>query len=95
MEFPIATSSGAVLNLVGYRCIHNRSRGPGKGDIRYHPDVTADEVRALASWMTWKSAVVGVPFGGAKGGVVCDPKQVGQDGRALLSHRPADGRLFD
>ena len=74
VEFPISTNSGEVLNFVGYRCIHSRSRGPGKGGIRYHPDVTADEVRALASWMTWKCAIVDVPFGGAKGGVVCDPK---------------------
>jgi glutamate dehydrogenase (NAD(P)+) len=74
IEFPIATSSGEVHNFVGYRCVHSRVRGPGKGGIRYHPDVTPDEIRALASWMTWKCAVVDVPFGGAKGGVVCDPR---------------------
>jgi glutamate dehydrogenase (NAD(P)+) len=78
VEFPIATSSGEVHNFVGYRAIHSRARGPGKGGIRYHPDVTADEVRALASWMTWKCAVVGIPFGGAKGGVVCDPKSLSE-----------------
>jgi len=76
VEFAISTSSGDVRNFVGYRAVHNRARGPGKGGIRYHPDVTLDEVRALASWMTWKCAVVGVPFGGAKGGVVCDPKKL-------------------
>jgi len=76
VEFPIETSDGNVRNFVGYRVLHNRIRGPGKGGIRYHPDVTVDEVRALASWMTWKCAVLGVPFGGAKGGVVCDPKQL-------------------
>jgi glutamate dehydrogenase (NAD(P)+) len=75
VEFPIETAEGEVRNYVGYRCLHNRARGPGKGGIRYHPDVTADEVRALASWMTWKCAVLDVPFGGAKGGVVCNPKQ--------------------
>ncbi len=75
VEFPIETVEGGVRNYVGYRCVHNRARGPGKGGVRYHPDVTADEVRALASWMTWKCAVVDVPFGGAKGGVVCDPKK--------------------
>ncbi|MDH3207333.1 MAG: Glu/Leu/Phe/Val dehydrogenase [Gemmatimonadota bacterium] len=78
VEFPIATSSGEVHNFVGYRAVHSRARGPGKGGIRYHPDVTPDEVRALASWMTWKCAVVGIPFGGAKGGVVCDPKQLSE-----------------
>jgi glutamate dehydrogenase (NAD(P)+) len=76
VEFPIETSSGEVRNFVGYRAVHNRVRGPGKGGIRYHPDVTADEVRALACWMTWKTAVVDVPFGGAKGGVVCNPKKL-------------------
>jgi len=76
VEFPIETQSGEVRNFVGYRAIHNRVRGPGKGGIRYHPGVTADEVLALASWMTWKCAVVDVPFGGAKGGVVCNPKNL-------------------
>ncbi len=75
VEFPIETAEGEVRNYIGYRCVHNRARGPGKGGIRYHPDVTEDEVRALASWMTWKCAVIDVPFGGAKGGVVCNPKQ--------------------
>jgi glutamate dehydrogenase (NAD(P)+) len=76
VEFPIETQGGEVQNFVGYRAIHNSVRGPGKGGIRYHPDVTADEVLALASWMTWKCAVLDVPFGGAKGGVVCNPKEL-------------------
>ncbi len=76
LEFPIETADGAVRMFTGYRVLHNTLRGPGKGGIRYHPDVTLDEVKALASWMTWKCAVAGVPFGGAKGGVVCDPKQL-------------------
>jgi glutamate dehydrogenase/leucine dehydrogenase len=76
LEFPIETSDGAVRMFTGYRVLHNTLRGPGKGGIRYHPDVTLDEVKALASWMTWKCAVAGVPFGGAKGGVVCNPKQL-------------------
>ena len=76
VEFPIETHDGTVRNFVGYRVLHNRARGPGKGGIRYHPDVTVDEVRALATWMTWKCAVVDVPFGGAKGGVVCNPKEL-------------------
>ena len=76
VEFPIETHDGSVHNYVGYRVLHNRARGPGKGGIRYHPDVTVDEVRALATWMTWKCAVLDVPFGGAKGGVVCNPKEL-------------------
>ncbi|MFQ5703727.1 MAG: Glu/Leu/Phe/Val dehydrogenase [Gemmatimonadales bacterium] len=76
VEFPIETHDGSVRTFTGYRVVHSRVRGPGKGGIRYHPDVTADEVRALASWMTWKCAVVDVPFGGAKGGVVCNPKEL-------------------
>lgn len=87
VEFPVATSSGAVLNFVGYRCVHSHSRGPGKGGIRYHPDVTADEIRALASWMTWKCAVVGVPFSGAKGGVVCDPKRLSPEDLRHITRR--------
>jgi glutamate dehydrogenase/leucine dehydrogenase len=75
VEFPIETDDG-VFCFTGYRVLHNSSRGPGKGGIRFHPDVTADEVRALASWMTWKCAIANVPFGGAKGGVACDPKQL-------------------
>ena len=87
VELPISTDSGEVINFVGYRCIHSRSRGPGKGGVRYHPDVTADEVRALASWMTWKCAIVGVPFGGAKGGVVCDPKELSPEDLDRITRR--------
>jgi glutamate dehydrogenase (NAD(P)+) len=87
VEFPIETSSGEVRNFVGYRAVHNRIRGPGKGGIRYHPDVTADEVRALACWMTWKTAVVDVPFGGAKGGVVCNPKRLSKKDIKKLTRR--------
>ncbi|UCF18235.1 MAG: Glu/Leu/Phe/Val dehydrogenase [Gemmatimonadota bacterium] len=87
VEFPIETASGEVRNYVGYRCLHNAARGPGKGGIRYHPDVTADEVRALASWMTWKCAVLDVPFGGAKGGIVCNPKQRTKDDLRKITRR--------
>src|SRR4029077_8287798 len=76
VEFPIEEDDGTVKTYTGYRALHSRVRGPGKGGIRYHPDVTADEVRALASWMTRKCAVADIPFGGAKGGVACDPKQL-------------------
>ena len=87
VEFPIVTSSGEVQNFIGYRAVHNRARGPGKGGIRYHPEVTPDEVRALASWMTWKCAVVSVPFGGAKGAVVCDPKKLSHTDIQHLTRR--------
>lgn len=76
VEFPIEMDDGSVRVFVGYRVVHNRIRGPGKGGVRYHPSVTEDEVRALASWMTWKCAIIDVPFGGAKGGVVCNPKEL-------------------
>ncbi|MDH3208306.1 MAG: Glu/Leu/Phe/Val dehydrogenase [Gemmatimonadota bacterium] len=87
IEFPITTSSGEVKNFIAYRAVHNRARGPGKGGIRYHPEVTADEVRALASWMTWKCAVVDVPFGGAKGGVICNPKELSDEDIRHLTRR--------
>ncbi|TFG66651.1 MAG: Glu/Leu/Phe/Val dehydrogenase [Gemmatimonadales bacterium] len=86
-EFPVATHSGDVRNFTGYRVLHNRARGPGKGGIRYHPDVTLDEVRALASWMTWKCAVMNIPFGGAKGGVICNPKNLTKDDLRMITRR--------
>jgi glutamate dehydrogenase (NAD(P)+) len=87
VEFPIQTHDGNVRNFVGYRVLHNHVRGPGKGGIRYHPDVTLDEVKALASWMTWKCAVADIPFGGAKGGVICDPKQLTKDDLRMITRR--------
>lgn len=72
-NFPVRMDDGTVRNFTGYRVQHNVTRGPGKGGIRYHQDVSLDEVRALAMWMTWKCAVVNIPFGGAKGGVIVDP----------------------
>lgn len=74
VHFPVKMDDGSVKIFTGYRVQHNLTRGPGKGGIRYHPYVDLDEVRALAMWMTWKAAVVNIPFGGAKGGVQCDPK---------------------
>lgn len=76
VNFPVRMDNGDIHMFTGYRVQHCTVRGPGKGGIRFHPDVTLDEVRALAMWMTWKTAVVGIPYGGAKGGVVCDPKQM-------------------
>jgi glutamate dehydrogenase (NAD(P)+) len=75
---PIRMDSGHLEIFTGYRVHHSTVRGPGKGGIRFSPDVTLDEVRALASWMTWKCAVVDIPFGGAKGGVICDPTKLSQ-----------------
>ena len=66
--------SGQIVRFEGYRVQHSTTRGPAKGGIRYHPNVTVDEVKALATWMTWKCAVVNIPFGGGKGGVTCNPK---------------------
>jgi glutamate dehydrogenase (NAD(P)+) len=75
VEFPIEMDDGTVRTFTGYRVLHSQVRGPGKGGIRYHPNVNLDEVRALSSWMTWKCAVIDVPFGGAKGGVAFNPKE--------------------
>jgi glutamate dehydrogenase (NAD(P)+) len=76
VHFPVNMDDGRIEMFTGFRVLHSQARGPGKGGIRYAPDVTLDEVRALASWMTWKCAVVNIPFGGAKGGVICDPKRM-------------------
>ncbi len=74
VSIPTSMDDGTVCAFRGYRVIHNVARGPSKGGIRYHPDVTLDEIKALAMAMTWKCALMGLPFGGAKGGVACDPK---------------------
>src|SRR5512145_3368400 len=74
VSIPVSMDDGSIEVFQGFRVTHNIARGPSKGGIRYHPDVTVDEVKALAMWMTWKCALMGLPFGGAKGGVVCDPK---------------------
>ena len=73
VSIPIVMDDGHIEVFAGYRVLHNIARGPGKGGIRFDKNVTLDEVRALAAWMTWKCAVVNIPFGGAKGGVICDP----------------------
>lgn len=76
VRFPVTMEDGSVRVFTGYRVHHNITRGPAKGGIRYHPSVDIDEVRALAMWMSWKCALVNIPYGGAKGGVVVDPKQL-------------------
>ncbi len=84
---PVVMDDGHIKVFTGYRVQHSSARGPCKGGIRYHPDVTLNEVRALAAMMTWKCAVVGIPYGGAKGGVACDPTQMSQAEVARLTRR--------
>jgi len=86
---PVRMDDGSVRVFTGYRVHHNTSRGPSKGGIRYHPAVSLDEVKALAMWMTWKCAVVGIPYGGAKGGVVVDPKTLSRHELEHLTRRYA------
>jgi glutamate dehydrogenase (NAD(P)+) len=76
VSIPVTMDDGHIEVFEGYRVTHNIARGPSKGGIRYHPDVTLDEVRALSMWMTWKCSLMGIPFGGAKGGVQCNPKKM-------------------
>src|SRR5258708_5636503 len=76
VHIPVLMDNGGIEVFTGFRVQHSIARGPAKGGVRYAPDVTLDEVRALAAWMTWKCAVVNIPFGGAKGGVICDPKKL-------------------
>jgi glutamate dehydrogenase (NAD(P)+) len=87
VSVPVQMDDGSVCAFQGYRVIHNMTRGPAKGGIRYHPAVTQDEVKALAMWMTWKCALMGLPFGGAKGGVVCDPKVLSLGEKERLTRR--------
>jgi glutamate dehydrogenase (NAD(P)+) len=87
VHIPVQMDDGRIEVFTGYRVQHSNARGPGKGGIRYAPDVSLDEVRALASWMTWKCAVVNIPFGGAKGGVICDPKTMSQGELERMTRR--------
>ena len=87
VHIPVMMDNGTIEVFTGYRVQHSIARGPGKGGIRYAPDVSLDEVRALASWMTWKCAVVNIPFGGAKGGVICDPRKLSQSELEKITRR--------
>jgi glutamate dehydrogenase (NAD(P)+) len=87
VSFPVKMDDGSVRVFTGYRVQHNLGRGPAKGGIRYHQDVTLDEVKALAMWMTWKCAVVGIPYGGGKGGVIVDPKKLSMKELEALTRR--------
>ena len=89
VHFPVKMDNGSTRVFSGYRVQHNLARGPAKGGIRYHPAVSLDEVRALAMWMTWKSAVVNIPYGGAKGGVIVDPKTLSPTELEKLTRRYA------
>jgi len=93
VNIPFRMDNGQIRRFEGYRVQHNTSRGPAKGGIRYHPDVTLDEVKALAMWMTWKCAVVNVPFGGGKGGVIVDPKQLSREELERMTRRYTAGIL--
>jgi glutamate dehydrogenase (NAD(P)+) len=94
VNIPVPLDDGRLEVFTGYRVQHSMVRGPGKGGIRYAPDVTLDEVRALASWMTWKCAVVNIPFGGAKGGVICDPSMM-SDGELERITRRYTAQIMD
>ena len=87
VSLPILMDDGSVKVFTGYRVQHNFLRGPCKGGIRFSPDVNLDEVRALSAWMTWKCSVVNLPFGGAKGGVICDPRELSEGELERLTRR--------
>ena len=87
VHIPVGMDDGRIEVFTGYRVQHSISRGPSKGGVRYAPDVSLDEVRALASWMTWKCAVVNIPFGGAKGGIICNPQKMSQGELERLTRR--------
>ncbi|HEX8175606.1 MAG TPA: Glu/Leu/Phe/Val dehydrogenase [Pyrinomonadaceae bacterium] len=89
VSIPVKMDGGDIQVFEGYRVQHNIARGPAKGGIRYHPNVTLDEVKALAAWMTWKCATVGIPYGGGKGGVICDPKGMSINELERLTRRYA------
>jgi glutamate dehydrogenase (NAD(P)+) len=87
LYIPVGMDNGQLEVFTGYRVLHSQVRGPGKGGIRFAPDVSIDEVRALAAWMTWKCAVVDIPFGGAKGGIICDPRKMSRGELERLTRR--------
>jgi glutamate dehydrogenase/leucine dehydrogenase len=93
VSVPVRMDSGKIVRFEGYRVQHNTTRGPAKGGIRYHPNVTVDEVKALATWMTWKCAVVNIPFGGGKGGVTCNPKAMSMSELERMTRRYASAIL--
>jgi glutamate dehydrogenase (NAD(P)+) len=93
VSVPVRMDDGNIHRFEGYRVQHSSVRGPAKGGIRFHPKVTLDEVKALATWMTWKCAVVNIPFGGAKGGVTCNPKEMSMGELERMTRRYASAIL--
>src|ERR1700678_1195743 len=89
VAIPVKMDNGQIKVFTGFRVQHNVARGPAKGGLRYHPAVTLDEVKALAMWMTWKTATVNIPYGGAKGGVICDPKRMSKSELERMTRRVA------
>src|SRR5689334_19200886 len=89
VSLPVQMDDGSLKVFTGYRVQHSIVRGPAKGGIRFHPDVTLEEVQALAAWMTWKCAVVNIPFGGGKGGIICDPQKMSPAELERLTRRYA------
>jgi len=87
VSIPVKMDNGQLKVFTGYRVQHNVARGPAKGGIRFHPNVTLDEVKALAAWMTWKTATVNIPYGGSKGGVICDPKRMSRGELERMTRR--------
>ena len=90
VEVPVEMDDGRIETLVGYRVQHNNARGPMKGGLRYHPEVDLDEVRALASLMTWKTAVVNIPYGGAKGGIAVNPRELSRKENERITRKFVD-----
>ncbi len=87
VSIPVKLDSGQVKVFTGFRVQHNVARGPAKGGMRYHPNVTLDELKALAAWMTWKTAIVNIPYGGGKGGIICDPKRMSRPELERMTRR--------
>ena len=90
VSLPVKLTNGSSTTFVGYRVQHNNARGPYKGGLRYHPNVTLSDVKALSMWMTWKTALIDVPFGGAKGGIAVDPSKLSRDDLEILTRKYVD-----
>jgi len=96
VTIPVKMDNGSTKTFIGFRCQYNDARGPTKGGLRFHPEETEDTVKALAAWMTWKTAIVDLPYGGGKGGVICNPKEMseGEIERLARGYIRAIGRFI-